>query len=183
MKLRLFIGLPLTEGIIKKIDFLEKDLQNKAKINFPWIPLDNLHLTIIFLGYLDYQDYLKLIEALKCINYNQAIKAEIEKIDYAPLPSKKMVWLYLKRNFELENLKKEIEEMLDKEKINYQKENRQFLPHINLARLKKNLYLPEIKKDLNWDIYFNKLVLFKSELKSSGAVYERLLELSLNFPP
>ena len=183
MRLRLFIALPLTEGIIKKIDFLEKELDKSFKIHFPWIPLNNLHLTIVFLGYLNYEDYLKLEQSLKNMKHFKSIKAQIEKIDYAPLPSKKMIWLYVKENYELEKLKNEIEKILNENKIRYQRENRQFVAHINLARLKRQNFLPEIKRDLNWDIYFNKLVLFKSELKSSGAVYEKLLELPLDFLP
>jgi 2'-5' RNA ligase len=150
-----------------------------------------LHLTIIFLGYLNYEDYLKLKEIFKNLNWKKRIEIKIKKIDYGP-PSlaesrragrKRMIWLYLEKNQDLENLKKLIEKKLQEEKISYHYEEREFLPHINLARLKNTKDLPEIKEELNWQVIFNELVLYESILKPSGALYEKLLRLALNSHP
>jgi 2'-5' RNA ligase len=94
-----------------------------------------------------------------------------------------MIWLYLEKNQDLENLKKLIEEKLQEEKISYHYEEREFLPHINLARLKNTKDLPEIKEELNWQVIFNELVLYESLLKPSGALYEKLLRLALSSHP
>lgn len=180
MKLRLFFALSLSKGLIKKIAYLEKKIEEKSKGKFPWVPMQNLHLTIIFLGYLNYEDFTKIKEIFKNFNWSKRIEVKVEKIDYGPPGHKKMIWLYLEKNKELENLKKLIEEKLDQAQIVYHREERKFLPHINLARLKNAKDLPKIKEDLNWQIVFNELILFESILKPSGVLYEKLLKLALN---
>ena len=80
-------------------------------------------------------------------------------------------------------LEEKIEEKLQEEKISYHYEEREFLPHINLARLKNTKDFPEIKEELNWQVIFNELVLYESILKPSGAQYEKLLRLALNSHP
>ena len=183
MKKRLFFALSLSSGLLKKIAFLEERIEEKTKRKFPWLPLKNLHLTIIFLGYLSYEDYLKLKDIFKNLDWRKRIEVKIRKIDYGPPGRKRMIWLYLEKNQDLENLKKLIEEKLQKEKISYHYEERKFLPHINLARLKNTKDLPEVKEELNWQVIFNELVLYESILKPSGALYEKLLRLALNSHP
>jgi 2'-5' RNA ligase len=180
MKKRLFFALPLSSGLLKKIAFLEERTEEKAKIKFPWLPIKNLHLTIIFLGYLNYEDYLKLKEIFKNFDWMKRTEIKIKKIDYGPPGHKRMIWLYLEKNQDLENLKKLIEEKLQQQQIAYHYEEREFLPHINLSRLKNTEDLPEIKEELNWQVIFNELVLYESILKPSGAEYEKLLKLALN---
>jgi len=180
MKQRLFFALPLSSGLLKKIAFLEKRIEEKTKINFPWISLKNLHLTIIFLGYLNYEDYLKIEEILKDLNWGKRFEVKIKKIDYGPPNHRRMIWLYLEKNQDLENFKKMIDENIQKAQIHYHREDKEFLPHINLARLNNVKNFPEIKEELNWQVVFNELVLYESVLKFSGAEYEKLLKLSLD---
>ena len=179
MKKRLFLALPLSSGLIKKIAFLEEKIEERAKIKFPWIPLKNLHLTIIFLGYLKYEDYLKIKEIFQSLNWKKRLEVKIRKIDYGPPGYKRMIWLYIEKNNNLEELKEILETKLSEAQIIYHREEREFLPHINLARLKNIKDLPEIKDELNWQVLFNELVLYESILKPSGALYEKLLTLSL----
>jgi 2'-5' RNA ligase len=180
MKKRLFFALPLSYGLLKKIAFLEKRIEEKTKRKFPWLPIKNLHLTIIFLGYLNYKDYLKLKEIFKNFDWKRRIEVKIKKINYGPPGKKRMIWLYLEKNQDLETLKKLIEEKLKEEQISYHYEEREFLPHINLVRLKNTKDLPEIKEELNWQIIFNELVLYESILKPFGAEYEKILKLALS---
>jgi len=183
MRKRLFFALPLSSGLLKKIAFLEERIEEKTKRKFPWLPLKNLHLTIIFLGYLSYEDYLKLKDIFKNFDWRKRIEVKIRKIDYGPPGRKRMIWLYLEKNQDLENLKKLIEEKLQEKEIPYHYEEREFLPHINLARLKNTKDLPELKEELNWQVVFNELVLYESILKPSGAQYEKLLGLALSSHP
>jgi 2'-5' RNA ligase len=179
MKLRLFTALTLSSGLQKKIAFLEKKIEDLTNFKFPWIKIDNLHLTLVFLGYMNYENYLKVEEIFKNLNWQKRIELKINKIDYGPPGHKRMIWLYLERNQDLENLKNLIEEKLNQAQIPYQREDRAFLPHINLARLKGDFELPAIKEDLGWQVIFNELVLFQSILKPTGAEYEKLLKLAL----
>lgn len=182
MKLRLFLALSLSPNLLKKIGFLEESFDKKFKTRFPWIPLKNLHLTLIFLGYLIYEDVLKIDEIFKEIK-GEIIKTKIKKIDYGPPGNKRMIWLYFEKNEKLEKLKNILEEKLKEKNIKYQREEREFLPHINLARLKRTTNLPDIREELNWSLVFNELVLYQSHLKPEGANYEKLLKLDLSCHP
>lgn len=181
MRLRLFIALSLSSGFLKKIGFLEKEIDEKYGVKFPWIDLKKLHLTIIFLGHLTADDYLKVTEVLKNLSWQKRLELKIKKLAYGPPQTKKMIWLYIERNENLKELKDLIEKMLNENRVSYKREEREFLPHINLARLKISHNLPLIEKELNWQVIFNRLALYKSNLRSSGVEYEKLLELVLNF--
>lgn len=179
MKLRLFIGLPLTVGLVKKIASLENEINNKLGFKLSWIPLKNLHLTILFLGYVDYDNYLKLIEIFSSVKLEKPFSLEISKIDYGPPRSKRMIWLYGKRNKSLEEFKKAIEDKISSAGIPYQKENRAFLPHINLIRLKSAKNLPPLEQKLNWQVFLPEVAVFQSRLLSGRAEYEKLKSITV----
>lgn len=179
MKLRLFIGLTLTASLIKKITFLEKKIDHRLGFKLDWIPLKNLHLTIIFLGYLDYENYLKLIEVFSSLKLSKPFALEISKVDYGPPGSKRMIWLYGKRNKFLAEFKEMITNEIDKMNIPYQREERVYLPHINLARLKFNKNLPSIEEDLNWQVFLSEAAIFQSHLLPTGAEYEKLKSITI----
>ncbi len=87
MKKRLFFAFPITYGLYPKISQLEKEISKKLKIN--WLPIENLHLTLLFLGWLDVNDIVRIIEIFeKSVKENQDIfstlKIKITKVDYGP---------------------------------------------------------------------------------------------------
>ncbi|MCS7183877.1 MAG: RNA 2',3'-cyclic phosphodiesterase [Patescibacteria group bacterium] len=183
MKKRLFFALPLSSGFIKKIGYLEKEIDKKIKIK--WLPLENLHLTLCFLGYIEI-NYLPLIihtfqNLFSHSELNKIIKLKIEKIGYGPPGKKRMIWLYVAKNKKLEEIKNHLENSLTNLGIIYQKENRNFLPHINLARLKNFSQdkLPEISKFLNWEVFIKEINLYESYLKKPYAHYEVLSSVKL----
>ncbi len=177
MKKRLFFAIPVTKGLYPKIGRLENEIDKKFKVN--WIPLQNLHLTILFLGNIDINHLTKILEIMdKAYLENkeifQPINLKVKKIDYGPPGKKRMIWLYIEKNERLKLIKNILEEHLQIENIPYQKEEREFLPHINLARLKNFKNLPDIKQDLNWAIVLNELNLYESYLEKPFARYEIL---------
>lgn len=179
--MRLFIALPLTKGFLSKIAFLEEKIEKKMGFKLPWIPLKNLHLTILFLGYLNYEDYLKVEEIFESFNlFKKPIDLKIKKIDYGPPGIKRMLWLYVEKNKELEEIKEYFENELSLRKVKYKREEREFLPHINLVRLKKTKNLPEIFEELNFSVRLKEICLFQSILKKEGAEYEKLKSIYLD---
>lgn len=183
MKLRLFIALPLTSGLKKKIISLEEEVNKETGLKINWLPLDNLHLTILFLGFLNLSDYFKIEKVFDEFpwgyrEFKKPFNLKITKIDYGPPGKNSMIWLYIEKDERLEGLKKFFEQRLTEEKVNFKKEERSFLPHINLCRLKMKLN-KDLKKELNWSVVFNKIVLYESILKKPFAQYEpkKIIEL------
>jgi len=179
MKLRLFLALDLTPGLISKIGHLEEKIEKTLGFKINWIPLKNLHLTLLFLGHLNYEDYLKIIEILDELPPVKGFDLMIRKIAFGPPGKKNMIWLYLEKNKNLEDLKNYFEEKLEAEKIFYKKEERRYLPHINLIRLRDVKIDKEIEEDLGWRVKLYQLSLYESKLKKSGAEYEKLKTVNL----
>jgi len=164
--MRLFIALTFEEEFLREIEKNIKDIKKK----FPgkWIPRENWHLTLAFLG----ENYKKekIIDFLRKNFSNFEFKFLItQKIDWAP-PGKiaRMVWLYFRReNFEF------FEKIFKEFKV----EN--FLPHINLLRFKprnkNNLF--KIEKKIQIETKPKDLVLFNSVLKKPFAEYEKIYNL------
>lgn len=175
MKKRLFLALSLTKGLLPKIANLENEIEKKFKVN--WIPLKNLHLTLLFLGYIDINYLNEIIRLIdEVYNENKVLfkpfNLRITKIDYGPPTRKRMIWLYFEKNERLKEIKEKIEEKLSLNNLPYQKEERELLLHINLARLRDFKNLPEIKKELNWSIILNEISLYESYLEKPFARYE-----------
>lgn len=186
MTLRIFTALPLSYGVKKKIAILEENIDKRLKKKLNWIPLDNLHLTILFLGQIRFDDYLKVERLfdeflLERPELRKPLLLKIKKVDFGPPGKDLMIWLYIEKNERLVELKNLLEKKLDQEKIIYKRESRDFLPHINLCRLKTRIAQP-IREELNWSVIFNRLVLYESFLKKSGAEYEarKIIEFNKN---
>ncbi|MGC8981573.1 MAG: RNA 2',3'-cyclic phosphodiesterase [Minisyncoccia bacterium] len=180
MKKRLFIGIPITKGLYQKIANLEDDIDKRLN----WIPLKNLHLTILFLGNIDINEIPEIIDMMdevkiKYKEYFKKLNLKIKKIDYGPPGRKNMIWLYIEKDEKLDKIKKIFEDELEKRKIYFQREERDFLPHINLIRLKNKKNLGDIKKDLDWSLIFTEINLYESHLKKPFVEYEVIKTIEL----
>jgi 2'-5' RNA ligase len=180
MKKRLFIGIPITKGLYQKISNLEESIDKRLN----WIPLKNLHMTILFLGNIDINEIPEIVNImdevkLKYKDYFKKLNLKIKKVDYGPPGRKNMIWLYIEKNENLEKIKKIFEEELENRKIYFQREERDFLPHINLIRLKNRKNLKDIKKELNWNVIFTEINLYESHLKKPFVEYEIIKTIEL----
>lgn len=189
--IRTFLALDLHEKIRKDIHNLYNSLQNKFKIKVRWVAFENLHLTIKFLGNIQEKRLDKIIKKLENLDLRLNINLILDS--YGVFPPKgipRVLWVSFKEkeeDYQLSSLFKTIEHEL--KTLGFPKEKRKFTPHITIARLKlknkteseKFNKLLEIFKS-NFDktekefFTINKLTLFKSELKPSGAVYCKIKE-------
>ena len=178
--MRVFISINIPKEIaseIKKIqDTLPKFLGKKTE-------LENLHLTLKFLGEVDENTLEKVKEKLKNIQ-GKKFKAEINKIGFFDnLKSRKyeqkiIVWLSLTN---CENLQKQVDEKL---RDLFEPEKR-FMSHLTIARVK---YVQNKKDFFNKlkQIKFSKIkfeidhfYLMQSKLSSKASKYEILEEYFL----
>lgn len=179
--MRLFIACNLSQEVLQQIFLWEREVDRRINQSLFWIPLKNLHLTLIFLGHLTEKDYHRIDDIF--LNYQgpkKELNLKIEKIDYGPPGTTRMIWLYIEKNRNLEEIKEYFESEIEKRKINFLKEKRQFLPHINLIRLKNIRNSPPIKSELNFYFQVSEISLFQSFLKKEGAEYKKLRSIYLN---
>lgn len=180
MKRRIFIAINLPEKIKEELLNLQKKWPN---LPCRWLKKGNLHLTLAFLAYLTEEELVKVFEITEKVALrNQSFTISLNKLCYGPdrkIPPR-LVWVQGEKSEELARLKKELDELLS-ESIHFTPENRDFLPHITLGRIRKWDWKliepeerPEVDIDVSFEIPVNSIEVMESHLKRTGAEYEIL---------
>ena len=197
---RLFLSIKLPQELLAQLHSYQEQLNPKF---FRLVEEDKLHLTLIFLGYVE-EEKIKTIQTitLEITKNFQPQSIQFLDIAYGPAcagrPNPKfprLIWLEGMPNNSLEQLKKALEkEFQTKAQIDLKEENRLFLPHITLARIKaspptfnvgpgafnappNNLPLEtRINTKMNFSFSPPSLWLMESHLRREGAQYIDLEE-------
>jgi len=182
---RVFIAINLPKDLKQELSFYQKKF---SQLPAKWVEPENLHLTIVFLGHLYEKEISKVINGCETISKkHKSFPLTVRKVCYGPLGffPPRMVWAILKSSPELTLLKDNIEQEL-KQIINYKPEEKGFLPHITLARLKgwefRNLEWDErveIEEEINSEFKVFSFELMESILRRKGAQYSIIKSFSL----
>jgi 2'-5' RNA ligase len=184
---RLFIALPLDqpvrESLNKTADFLKVN-SDYLKI----VPSENFHITMKFLGELNDKTAALIAESFAKIKFDQnRIPFSIKGLGMFRNNSEGVVWAGIESDMKsLKKIQRVIESFTTS--FGYEKDRRNFIPHVTLARLKSGAALPEdilsyIKNNSNTfyaDGIFNRAVLYESKLQPSGAVYKEISGINFN---
>jgi 2'-5' RNA ligase len=145
-------------------------------------PLQQVHLTLAFLGDVDTRLIAGLINALESSNVELPILVDIDRIgQFCRNGVVSVVWAGIKQNKSLENLYlavvNQIRPLVKLEKV-------PFRPHLTLARVRpeidaaSNARLIEFSNSNQLTLpvqeSIQEVVVFKSKLKPSGPIYTRL---------
>jgi|SRR3989338_3067040 len=179
--MRAFIAIDFPDEIVKEIARVQGVLGN-YKFTGKVTELENLHLTLKFLGEVEEKKVEKIMERLRGMRFGEfeAKLAEIGTFSYDLNP--RIVWVKVggKGVFELQ---KKIDEMMEKE--GFAREER-FMSHMTIARIKyvkdkegfkdyvRNLGVKEIEFPVK------SFKLMKSDLREMGPVYTLLEEFILS---
>ena len=185
MRHRIFIAINLPEDIKKNL----VDYQTKwPELPIRWTKKDNLHITLMFLGYLSDEELLEVLKSTKeTVSKHQPFFINLKKIIYGP-PKKlppRMIWAEGEKSKELGKLQKDLEnsllssEALAKEDLTI--EARPYAPHITLGRIKAWEFRkiepeerPEVNEEINLNFEVNSIEVMESELKRGGPNYAML---------
>lgn len=168
--MRYFLAIPLSEEIKQNLHNINSNLSNFKGIKF--VSPDNMHLTLLFLGDNNIE---KKISELKKINFKK-FNLKLEKIVLFPDQGKfRLIWAELKESKDLLNLQKKLSKIIGI--------NKDYRPHITLARIKKldkndkKQLVEEVNKiDLpKLTIKVKNFKLYSSELTVLGPVH-RVIE-------
>lgn len=174
---RLFIAINLPQNIKGKIDEAIKKIRSPENARF--IPPENWHLTLVFLGYQPDEAFGPILESFKETVRNFPFPTvEFDKIIYGP-PDKppRMIWLIGTKETSktLGGIKIELENNLIKNGVKFKKDYPIFNSHLTLARfpaISKNSQLSDYPLPISF--IAPSLDLMESHLKRSGAEYEIL---------
>jgi len=176
--LRLFFAIDLPFSLKEKIATLVEEIPLPNCPNYT--PLENLHLTVLFLGNIKIEELAKIMAiGEKVLSGYPAFDLYFKDISGAPNEKCcRMIWLNGEPNAFIKQIKEHLEQELENAKINFQKENRDFKIHITLARFKPTkLSIKQIVFPAH--IKVNEIILMESKLQKPHPVYFSLKHFSL----
>jgi RNA 2',3'-cyclic 3'-phosphodiesterase len=173
---RLFIGISLEEEICEYFYRLTTDL-SKINKDIRVIPPQNIHITLKFLGNVkkDEIDIISKNIGLSLMGFN-GFKFDLSRMldGFPKTAAARILFGTIERGSEeMENLFMKIKDGISK--IGIDREEKKFIPHFTLARMKFPINFTEmlenIKIDEFKDIKCNKIILFESILSRKGPEY------------
>jgi len=175
--LRCFIGVFPNDETKQELSALLKTLKDEVALkHLRWLPLENLHITLRFLGITTEEIIKALItELTQAFKTTQAFTMTLENLHYFPSNRKPHVLaLAINPQDQLKQLSKQTEEIITQHE--FEPEKRDFNAHLTLARLKNNKphKLPPLKNTIQIPFNVNTVSLIHSQTLDSGVNYTTL---------
>lgn len=180
--MRLFIAIDLPENLKEKLSHTIVGLK-KCDLDAKWVNAPNIHMTLKFLGEVSEEDLDKIKKILSAAA-GLFGRLELNTGEFGFFPNEKSPRVFFISTDKEEILRKiyiELEERL--KALGFPKEDR-FKSHLTIARFrsKKNIdCLIEEIKNISFEEKFevSEIILFKSLLKPTGPVYEKIFSAHL----
>jgi 2'-5' RNA ligase len=187
--LRTFIAVEIPLDIRQTVCAATSKLRNELGVLIRWVPIENMHLTLKFLGDISPSN-VDLLSGM--------LRAETDLFNYFDLrlnglgsfPSLKrprVIYIGIQAPAALESLQRGIESA--SRRLGYESEERGFSPHLTIGRVKQNVTATEqqairralenTKIDSLGTARVDSVQLFKSDLRPTGSVYTRLFSATL----
>jgi len=182
MGIRSFLAFELPVEIREQIRVISKELK-KTALPVRWVKVDNIHLTILFLGSVDEDTIGDIEEKVNVVVKGfSAFKTKLNAVGAFPHWKRpRVIWIGLNGDIgRLSNLRNKLQEEL--KVLGFMPEKRPFRPHLTLGRFKGPIdrgedmkWILDRHRDINSDLYqLNELILYKSDLKPDGPVYTKM---------
>ena len=187
--IRSFIAIELPEETIKKLAAIQEQLKgSRARVR--WVKPGSIHLTLKFLGNISPVQVDEIAAAAAQVVVDQP-PVTLCPAGLGAFPSNRkprVIWVGLRGEVErLVNIQAGLEKAL--EPLGFAQEGRGFRPHLTIGRVKdrrglqslieamSTLELPEFN---SFDA--NEIILYKSDLRPTGAIYTKLHRMPLAAP-
>jgi 2'-5' RNA ligase len=188
--LRAFIAVEIPPTIHQAIQKQTASLRAALNASLVrWVPPDNIHLTLKFLGDVSPANLEMLKQMLSAeVSQHRAFEMGFGGLGAFPSPKRpRVIWIGIQAPAGLEALQHGIEAATAT--LGYPDEQRPFSPHLTIGRVKQNINsagMQEIRAALEGtrigslgSAKVSAVHLFKSDLKPDGAVYTRLFSAPL----
>jgi len=178
---RAFIAIDLPESVKSFLSEAQAALKLYG-FRVKWVRLQNIHLTLKFLGDTAIADSDKIAEAMAMAARNcPAVSLVAKGIGVFPdVRRPRVIWAGLNGQLEiLANLQQTLDAHLAD--LGFPRETRAFKSHLTLGRVKGKIASARIKAAIDklkefesGSFEINQVILFKSELRPTGAVYTKV---------
>jgi RNA 2',3'-cyclic 3'-phosphodiesterase len=181
--MRAFIAIDLPESVREKLAEIESELR-PATSAARWVAPESIHLTLKFIGEISEARLRDIDQALEGLTW-RPFQVSVRGVGFFPgTRSPRVLWAGLTAST-MNDLAKEIDVRM--ERFGFEKEKRAFRPHLTLARAKQTrlegALVESAKRFENVDcgsFTVERCFLFRSTLKTGGAVYTKLKEYILD---
>lgn len=141
--MRLFTAIDLPDPVLRRLERLINALRSEAHLK--WSPPDNLHITLKFIGEWPENRLDELKSVLQQIPSFEPFDIEIRDLGWFPDErSPKVLWAGVHNETGLRELAASLDEQLAT--LGIAKEEREYSPHLTLARMKNPVPLAPLKK-------------------------------------
>jgi RNA 2',3'-cyclic 3'-phosphodiesterase len=179
------IPLALRETVCRAAVPVQKEIGDAVR----WVPIENMHLTLKFLGDVSPANVEMLSEMLRAeAELFQCFEIHLRGVGAFPnLKRPRVLYVGIQAPATLEALQRGIESA--SRRLGYVSEERRFSPHLTIGRVKQTVTVTEqqtlrraldaTRIDLLGTARVDSVHLYKSDLKPSGSVYTRLYSAPL----
>lgn len=189
--IRAFIAIALSSEIQAELSQISNELQSRLKgVPIRWVPVENIHLTLKFLGDVSNAN----LEILKSVLNKEAsghnpFEISVGELGAFPnLRRPRVIWVNIQAPGELAAIQYGIEAQMTR--LGYPPEERPFHPHLTLGRVTRSASAQDLQKIFDvlskYKVGFLgatrvlTLDLYKSDLQPGGAKYTCLHRAVLN---
>ncbi len=182
--LRAFIAVEIPSDLRETVQKVTAPLQKGAGSAVRWVPVENMHLTLKFLGDVSPTNVEMLSQMLRAeADVFPCFDLHLHGLGaYPNLKRPRVIYIGVQAPAALEALQRGIESA--SRKLGYESEERRFSPHLTIGRVRQHITpaeqqtirraLEETRIDLLGTARVDSVHLYKSDLNPTGSVYTRL---------
>jgi RNA 2',3'-cyclic 3'-phosphodiesterase len=183
------LSIPVCDAIQKQTDRLRHTLGNDF---VRWVPIQNMHLTLKFLGdtSTSHLDFLKQMLLREADSHPQF---DLQLGGLGSFPTRRnprLLWIGIHAPSDLASLQRSVE--AGASRLGYKTEERDFSPHLTIGRARQNASLSDLQRiraaldtiQLGniGTARVDSVHLFKSDLQPGGSIYTKLFSAPLSKP-
>ena len=183
--IRAFIAIEISPEIQDQLKQLTSQFkQQLGGVYVKWVPVENIHLTLKFLGNVSVSNVDVLNKILDSESSNHhTFEVSVGEVGAFPSTRRpRVVWVKMQAPSDLFEIQRCIEE--ETARLGYAHDKRSFKPHLTMGRVSRHANLEQVHKigqvlestnvGFLGAMRVKYVHLFRSDLKPTGAVYTRI---------
>lgn len=179
---RVFIGIPIDKQSQQHINELLKPIRDSRR-DIRWVPENNRHLTLAFLGNRPISEVDNLIRQFdESYQQETRFQSRLSTLERFPDPTGRIIALTNEPTEPLDKLFQITLKLLQRNEIEF--DRKRFRPHVTLGRIRRPKHVKKtFDQQININLDITKIMLYQSRLTELGSIYQPLKEIQLNKIP